>query len=714
MEKERIPGGNQGPENYEDHYIDPIRENQQLLQVDLRELKTFFDSLFCKAKDGFISVRGFKMDGGIAFSAESYVFDDPELLPAANRLATYAAATPGVVVCSPTATFNNSEKARGEDVINGVALSVDLDNTHPQKARELLEMILGPATIVVASGGEWQDNETGEFLPKLHLHWRLVNPTTTPEEHLQLNTVRKFAAKVVKGDSSAGPLAHPMRLPGSWHTKAQPKMCRILHNNNDAEINLNDAQARLKNYLNQQESSTKTQNKSSDNPQNGSHSSINTKYGMASLFEEMAHLANTSKGERNNCLNRGAFCLGQLVASGDLNELYVSNSLLAAATSIGLTQSEAKQTIKNGLESGKCKPRATSEKEKSDGTQSKISFKTFPFIKAGDLKINPPKWIVEDYLEKNTLSVVFGDPGSGKTFIALSLAASVATGFPWNSQNVKQGSVFYIVGEGFNGISRRLAAWSKYHQFSLTDAPLFISEGPAQLLDVENAKLVAKTINILAKNHGPPKLVIIDTLARNLGIGNENSTQDMSAFISIVDRYIRIPFNCCVLIVHHTGHADKDRARGSIALKGALDAEYGVEKKDNTVTMTTTKMKEAEIPEPISFLLKSIEIELVDEKNRPITSAILEPTDFIHLDLEKIRDIIPAEGINQTNLFTMMKTKFKIPQNKAKNLLKNGVGKYWNIIDGLRNASIYTLLFSFSGSNEHKTEKQTNVDDEND
>lgn len=67
------------------------------------------------------------------------------------------------------------------------------------------------------------------------------------------------------------------------------------------------------------------------------------------------------------------------------------------------------------------------------------------------------------------------------------------------------------------------------------------------------------------------------------------------------------------------------------------------------VTMTTTKMKEADISEPISFLLKSIEIELVDEKKRPIISPILEPTGFVDLNLEKIRDVIPTEGINQTN-----------------------------------------------------------------
>ena len=48
--------------------------------------------------------------------------------------------------------------------------------------------------------------------------------------------------------------------------------------------------------------------------------------------------------------------------------------------------------------------------------------------------------------------------------------------------------------------------------------------------------------------------------------------------------------------MHHTGHNDKDRARGSIALKGAADSEYDIEKQKDILTMTTTKMKDAEIP----------------------------------------------------------------------------------------------------------------------
>jgi hypothetical protein len=73
--------------------------------------------------------------------------------------------------------FNNANKwqARELDLLRGLALSVECDK-RAQAAREKLERLLGPATAVIASGGEWVDQETGEVLPKLHLHWRLQKP----------------------------------------------------------------------------------------------------------------------------------------------------------------------------------------------------------------------------------------------------------------------------------------------------------------------------------------------------------------------------------------------------------------------------------------------------------------------------------------------------------------------------------------------------------
>ncbi|MEI8125748.1 MAG: hypothetical protein WCG42_08340 [Parachlamydiaceae bacterium] len=218
MKEEKSPGGNQGLKDFVIDHNGSEETNQHLLQANKEEVATFFKTLYCNTTGGYISLRGFHLNGGSAFDAEGYTFDDPELLSAADRLANEAASRPGVVFCSPIATFNCRDKARTQDIFNGIALSVDLDETNPHHARELLEIILGPATLVVASGGEWQHPETGKFSPKLHLHWRLVNPTTNLEEHEHLSNLRKLAAKIVKGDPSAGPLAHPMRLPGSWHT----------------------------------------------------------------------------------------------------------------------------------------------------------------------------------------------------------------------------------------------------------------------------------------------------------------------------------------------------------------------------------------------------------------------------------------------------------------------------------------------------------------
>lgn len=60
------------------------------------------------------------------------------------------------------------------------------------------------------------------------MHWRLTNPTTKAEDHERLKSVRKKAAQIAGGDLSASHAAHPMSLPRSWHTKAQPAICRII------------------------------------------------------------------------------------------------------------------------------------------------------------------------------------------------------------------------------------------------------------------------------------------------------------------------------------------------------------------------------------------------------------------------------------------------------------------------------------------------------
>jgi hypothetical protein len=155
----------------------------------------------------------------------------------------------------------------------------------------------------------------------------------------------------------------------------------------------------------------------------------------------------------------------------------------------------------------------------------------------------------------------------------------------------------------------------------LDSVPLFKSERAAQFLDEASANAVTDAVAELSMQHGSPVLIIIDTMARNFGAGDENQIKDMSEFVVAVDD-LKAKFpGCSVLIVHHTGHADKQRGGGSIALKGALDAEYRIEKDGDNMQVINTKMKDAPLAPDLFFALRDIQL------NGSAKSAVLEATD---------------------------------------------------------------------------------------
>lgn len=171
----------------------------------------------------------------------------------------------------------------------------------------------------------------------------------------------------------------------------------------------------------------------------------------------------------------------------------------------------------------------------------------------------PIEWVIKDILDANSLADLFGDPGSMKTFVATDIGLCVATKKDWHGHQVrKPGPVFYIAGEGFAGLSRRLKAWEIAHKVCLKDAPFFVSDRAAQFLDAESAAEVVAAVDELQKLHGPPVLIVVDTLNRNFGPGNESDTADMTKFIAAIDEHLRCRYQCAVLIVHHTGLTEKN------------------------------------------------------------------------------------------------------------------------------------------------------------
>lgn len=263
----------------------------------------------------------------------------------------------------------------------------------------------------------------------------------------------------------------------------------------------------------------------------------------------------------------------------------------------------------------------------------------FDFITAEELlkEPKPIPWLIKGYIENNALSTLYGEPGAGKSFAAIDAACCIATGYDFHGNPVKiKGAVYYIMGEGHAGIGRRLFAWQKDRGCSLAQKPIFVSTASAALIDESSALSVSKSIEDISKStETTPVMVVIDTLNRNFGAGDENSTRDMTAFLHNIDTLIRQKYKCHVMIVHHSGKDAAKGARGSGALKAAMDAEYELSvTADKIMTLKVTKMKDAEAPPKMSFKQKIVALPFTNDDGDQLSSLVLEKTD-VEIQKEK-------------------------------------------------------------------------------
>ena len=132
-------------------------------------------------------------------------------------------------------------------------------------------------------------------------------------------------------------------------------------------------------------------------------------------------------------------------------------------------------------------------------------------------------------------------------------------------------------------------------------------------------------------------LVIIDTLARSFGGGNENSSEDMSSFITQCGRLME-RYQTSLMVLHHSGKDISKGLRGHSSLLGAVDTELELVRVDSVVKsseitgqgiLTITKQKDGEDNRKIGFevvpvVLKESEIGLED-----VTSLAIQSSDSV-------------------------------------------------------------------------------------
>lgn len=235
----------------------------------------------------------------------------------------------------------------------------------------------------------------------------------------------------------------------------------------------------------------------------------------------------------------------------------------------------------------------------------------------------PPPYLVKRLLGPAELTVLFGQSGHFKSVLAIDMALCVATGSLFHGMRTRRAGVLYVAGEGHGGIRKRMRAWmlDKGMNASSEQPALYITSQGADLIG--NPEQLNATVAVAATVLGVPiELVVIDTLAANFGNGDENHATDMQ--LAIAGARIGAP-GASILLIHHTGHGQVDRERGSYALIAAADYRVQATYDDGAklLELKWLKCKDDEKPEAITFEWRKVPLEWKDEDDEELTSVIV-------------------------------------------------------------------------------------------
>jgi len=229
---------------------------------------------------------------------------------------------------------------------------------------------------------------------------------------------------------------------------------------------------------------------------------------------------------------------------------------------------------------------------------------------AGDLP--PVEWLVEGLIPHDGITIVAGDSGVGKSWLACHLAQCVAGGFPFLGQfPVKQGAVLVVDAEsGPNLLERRIKKLFRglTRDYPETDEALPLSVLPTAV------KLKGQAVGSFTAHleREGIALVIVDPLV-HMHTADENSSGEMAALFETVRR-IQKETGCCFVFTHHSrkenrlaSNAAGQMLRGSSAIRGILDSHIFCRKlKTGRILVEHDKSRHAE-PVP-SFV-----VEIADE-----------------------------------------------------------------------------------------------------
>ena len=292
----------------------------------------------------------------------------------------------------------------------------------------------------------------------------------------------------------------------------------------------------------------------------------------------------------------------------------------------------------------------------------------------------PPSWLLDGVLQERSYGIVYGAPGSFKSFITLDMALAISVGpnWPWSSAWTPKldgpGTVLYVAGEGRAQMMNRIRAWSNTHNGGKPVETFYLADPVPMLGAQEDVDLFVQ--GAMAMNPDGYDLVVIDTIGRSMMGLNENSQEDASKFTHLVERIQYGMGDAAVLAVHHVGKDTSKGVRGSTVFQADADVLILVERegKAKSVRLTMTKQKDAEEwPEPLMVNASDVMLEEATQT----TSLVITKAEKTTYNTEGSRSAKPkhgAEGYDEDELIDSLADKV-FDLNPAKTRSKNALAE---------------------------------------
>lgn len=270
----------------------------------------------------------------------------------------------------------------------------------------------------------------------------------------------------------------------------------------------------------------------------------------------------------------------------------------------------------------------------------------YKLLGSADLHALPPlAWCVRGVLPAVGLAGLYGPSASGKSFLALDMAAAIAEGSRWFDCRVESAPVVYAALEGEAGFKLRAQAWEA-HKGRTLPAGLHMVLQPFKLTDLRD-------INDLAAVVPAGAVVFLDTLNRAAPTADENSSKDMGEILEGAKRLQHL-IGGLVVLVHHTGKNTAAGLRGHSSLFAALDCAVEVSRDGDRREWKVAKSKDGADGDAHPFRLE-IKTLGIDDYDDPVTSCVVAAD----TSTDEIKRVKLPQGGNQRLVYEGIRGLFK-------------------------------------------------------